>query len=398
MPIWIANPVAFLLASLTGYYGHARYAFRNETEGRNFAKRWLAIQYSLNLTVCGILPLTLPVFFPNAVKIGILIFTPTALNAFIWSQAARFSALFRRPGPVPRIHADDLGLSHETNQAILQLSRKGYLTGTSLLVNGSAAEQGIKEWKVLEAENDGLHLCLHLCLTEGPATASQNLIKSLINSRGHLQISFGQWLLASLLPSGYPLHKRLKRALRHEIGSQLKLYQKMTGHREIFIDGHQHIHLVPMVLDVILEHSKTVNITWIRTTREPLPTGIPLSYWWDAWRRAGLLKWIILQVLSQIASIRIKRQKIATNSSFAGVIFTGQMTTVPLQAAWNILCKQPDLSKRETPPIILAHPSAPLNTDLTAEGFKLSHSFASSNYRQLERDALLNMIQHTQNP
>ena len=39
-PEWLANPVAFLVASLAGYLGHALLTFREETGGRRFARRW----------------------------------------------------------------------------------------------------------------------------------------------------------------------------------------------------------------------------------------------------------------------------------------------------------------------------------------------------------------------
>ena len=60
IPTWLANPVAFLAASVTGYLGHARFTFRPETGGARFARRWLVLQYAVNLTVCGLLPIVLP--------------------------------------------------------------------------------------------------------------------------------------------------------------------------------------------------------------------------------------------------------------------------------------------------------------------------------------------------
>ena len=171
MPLWAANPLAFLAASIAGYLGHARYTFRPETGGQRFARRWLVIQYVVNLSVCGVLPLVLPDAVPSAIRLGILVFTPTVLNALIWSKAARFSAKQRNQQQRPRMHADDLGLSEATNNAILQLARIGKLDGASLLVQGPAVSEGVVAWKALQAEQPDLELCLHLCLTEGPCAA-----------------------------------------------------------------------------------------------------------------------------------------------------------------------------------------------------------------------------------
>ena len=64
MPLWLANPLAFLAASLAGYLGHARFTFRPETGGARFARRWLVLQYADNLTICSLLPLVLPALVP----------------------------------------------------------------------------------------------------------------------------------------------------------------------------------------------------------------------------------------------------------------------------------------------------------------------------------------------
>ena len=78
LPLWAANPLAFLAASIASYFGHARYTFRPETGGQSFARRWLVIQYLVNLSVCGVLPLLLPGEVPSVIRLAILVFTPTA--------------------------------------------------------------------------------------------------------------------------------------------------------------------------------------------------------------------------------------------------------------------------------------------------------------------------------
>ena len=40
----LANPIAFLAASLAEYVGHALVTFREETGGKRFARRWLVLQ------------------------------------------------------------------------------------------------------------------------------------------------------------------------------------------------------------------------------------------------------------------------------------------------------------------------------------------------------------------
>ena len=361
LPIWIANPLAFLAASLAGYVGHAMVTFREETGGKRFARRWLVLQYAVNLAVCAMLPLLLGAWAAPLLRTTVLVFTPTVLNALIWSRAARFSARQRRVMAPPRIHADDLGLAEGVDEAILALAQDGLLDGASLLVEGPTATAAAARWQTLPKP---LTLCLHLCLTEGPE--SENC--------PDLPASFGQLLLASVLPSR---RRRLKPQIARRIEAQINRYRALTGLREINVDGHQHIHLVPIVLDCLLLQA---DIHWIRTTAEPLPTGLPLKSWVSAVRDGGLLKWLVLRVLTGLACPRLKKRSIHTNARFAGVLFTGRMSGAELEAAESCL---------NGGDLLLAHPAAEGSSrDLARHGFELSETFFRSPWRQREWQAL----------
>ncbi len=390
IPIWLANPVAFLAASLAGYLGHARLTFRPETGGQSFARRWLIVQYVINLTVSALLPLALPAAIGEPVRVAILVFTPTALNALIWSKAARFSRRRREFTIRPLRHADDLGLSPATNQAILELAGQERLDSCSLLVNGPVAADGFDAWQQLTLTHPELQICLHLCLTEGPACSDPALVPDLVDSHGHLKRSFGQWFLLSLLPRRHPSRKRIESQLELEVDAQIERFRGFCGDRPIHLDGHQHIHLVPIVLKSVLARAKGKGISWIRLTEEPLPTGLPLRYWGDAVRQFGLLKWLTLQLLSRKARPALHRLGLASNQSFAGVLFTGQMAGAPMLAAWKELSSA-DPKPGTTPPLLLAHPGGPLDIDLVTEGFSVSQPFAASKWRQLEWRALQNL-------
>ena len=126
MSLSLANPIAFLAASVSGYLGHALLTFREETGGRQFARRWLLLQYIVNISICALLPLLKA---PTLV----LAFTPTLLNALIWSRAAQFSAKARQQQNVhpPLLHADDLGLAEGMKAAIVDLARSEQHQGAS---------------------------------------------------------------------------------------------------------------------------------------------------------------------------------------------------------------------------------------------------------------------------
>jgi len=387
IPFWLSNLSGFLAASLVSYLGHALYTFRSETTGQRFARRWLLLQFSVNVSVSALLPLALSPWASLPITTVMLVFTPTLLNALIWSRAARFSlkrhlAIKTRP----RLHADDLGLTNATNTAILALAAARQLDSASLLVNGNAVESAIEQSRSYPS----LQLCLHLCLSEGRAVAPPQQVSELIDDAGRLKCSFGTLMLASCLPKNAPRRRRLERQLRCELNSQIQRFRELTGLTIIAIDGHQHVHLVPIVLDVILELAPEQGISWLRTTAEPLPTGLSSRYWLTALTNGGWLKWLVLQNLTRMALPRLRKALVATNARFAGVLFTGRMVDAPLKAAWQELTSV-SFSPPQTQPLLLSHPAAPLKPEEIHQGltdFPLSRTFFSSSWRQLEWQAV----------
>ena len=363
MSLSLANPIAFLAASVAGYLGHALLTFREETGGRQFARRWLLLQYVVNISVCALLPLL------NAPTL-VLVFAPTLLNALIWSRAARFSVKARQHqnGQPPLLHADDLGLAKGVDAATIDLARSGQLRGASLLVNGPSAADAVKAWRDLA---DPPPLTLHLCLTEGHG----------LPNCPDLPTGFGSLLLASLLPWQ---RRRIAPQLRTVLLQQISRYRQLTGLRHIHLDGHQHIHLVPLVLDAVLDLASDESITWVRTTREPLPEGLALRLWCRSLQTGGLLKWLVLQLLSRLAIPRLRRAGLQTNRRFAGVLFSGSMFGTAFRRCWETAYSS-ITPERAAQPLVLIHPALPnaaLGMDQAA--FQQSVTFFSSTNRQKE--------------
>ena len=75
--------------------------------------------------------------------------------------------------------------------------------------------------------------------------------------------------------------------------------------------------LLAGVLDAVLDLARSESITWVRTTRESLPEGLSLRLWWRSLQTGGLIKWLILQLLSGLAIPRLRRAGLQTNRRFA---------------------------------------------------------------------------------
>jgi hypothetical protein len=125
------------------------------------------------------------------------------------------------------------------------------------------------------------------------------------------------------------------------------------------MDGHQHIHLVPVVWRELLKLEPALRPSWLRTIREPWPTAISNGCWLQSLLSAGLLKWLILSLLSSALQPTLKRNQIATNSSFAGVLFTGRMAGATLRASFWCLSNHPPIPEKDhaTAPLLLIHPA-----------------------------------------
>ena len=363
MSLSLANPIAFLAASVAGYLGHALLTFREETGGRQFARRWLLLQYIVNISICALLPLLKA---PTLV----LVFTPTLLNALIWSRAAQFSAKARQQQNVhpPLLHADDLGLAEGVDAAIIDLAQSGRLQGASLLANGPSAADAMEAWRNLAEPPP---LTLHICLTEGHRLAKCPDLPS----------GFGTLLLASLLPWQ---RRRIAPQLRTVLQQQISRYRQLTGLSHIRLDGHQHIHLVPLVLDAVLDLAPSESITWMRTTREPLPEGLSLRLWWRSLQTGGLIKWLVLQLLSGLAIPRLRRAGLETNLRFAGVLFSGSMFGTAFRRSWETAYSSNTIHP-DTRPVVLIHPALiDASAGIDQEIFQQSVAFFNSTNRQKE--------------
>ncbi|WP_320676039.1 ChbG/HpnK family deacetylase [Prochlorococcus sp. MIT 1300] len=383
LPFWASNLTAFVAASVTSYIGHAIYTYQEETSGRQFARRWLIFQFCINSTVSALLPIALSHWQDLPMTKVILVLTPTVLNALIWNKAANFSKRRRRISDVsPRIHADDLGLNTATNEAIFSLAKSGHLDSASLLVNGPSVKDAIEQFNY----DTRLELHLHICLTEGPTISAKEEILDLINKEGYLNTSFAKLMWLSILPKQSKKRQAIELQLTQELKAQINTFKQLTHQKQIKLDGHQHIHLTPIVLNILLQNAHELGIHWIRTTSEPWPQGIPLKDLAFIFANGGWLKWIILQALTILAKSKIKKAELETNIAFAGVLCTGRMADKTLSRAWREL-RFFSQGKQLTAPLLLAHPSTNLNrkeNDLKTKGFYLSQDFFSSEWRRKE--------------
>ncbi|HXE42476.1 MAG TPA: hopanoid biosynthesis-associated protein HpnK [Candidatus Baltobacteraceae bacterium] len=164
------------------------------------------------------------------------------------------------------VNADDFGLSHSVNEAVIRAHRDGILTSASLMVNEPGFDEAVK----LAKENPKLGVGLHLTLLHGHSALPPEKIPGLVNSRGEFSNS----------PVGggmkYFFFRSLREQLRAEIHAQFEKF-KSTGLPLDHVNGHLHFHLHPTIFKILMEDSEKLGITHLRFTRDCLSRARKIS-------------------------------------------------------------------------------------------------------------------------
>lgn len=268
------------------------------------------------------------------------------------------------------INGDDFGLSHSVNQAIIQAHQRGILTSTSLMVSGDAAQDAI----ALAQTHPDLAVGLHLVLVCGRSVLPPEQIPHLVDSQGNFPNS------AFLAGLRYQFHSAARAELRQEIRAQLIKFQA-SGLRLSHVDGHLHLHIHPVVLQILVELAPEFDIRFIRLPSEELGKTLKLN------RQALLTKLIWSGVFAQLrryGETLLTSHGISFADKVYGLLQTGNITEKYLLG----LIPQIESNLIE----IYCHPSQvqPGKTELAAllsqqvRQLLIANNFELTNYRQLD--------------
>ena len=137
--------------------------------------------------------------------------------------------------------ADDFGLAPAIDRGILQLVKQRRLTDVSCLVNGPRWPQAARALVAVPAVRQGhVRTGLHFNLTEGRPLSPE------------LAALWPQFPDLQQLIVDAHLGRLPVEALRHEFAAQFKAYEQARGRAPHHVDGHQHVHHLPQVRDILL--------------------------------------------------------------------------------------------------------------------------------------------------
>lgn len=195
--------------------------------------------------------------------------------------------------------ADDYGLAPGVDEGILELVEAGRLSAVSCMT-------GLARWSAaasrLRPRLDRIDTGLHLTLTdqeplgEAPRLAPEGRLPPLPR-------------LARLLR----FHHAARAEAAEQLERQLQAFEAALGRPPDFIDGHQHVHVLPGVCEAVLATAARIGRdrpVYVRSLYEPLGAILRRG---GAWRKA-----LVLALAGRGLHRQAARAGVFTNDSFRG--------------------------------------------------------------------------------
>jgi hopanoid biosynthesis associated protein HpnK len=218
---------------------------------------------------------------------------------------------------------------------VIEAHRCGILTSASLMVTGDAVGEAV----ALAKQNPSLGVGLHVALADARAAGAPAELGSLVDSHGQL--------VSSPVRAGfrYFFDRTLRPALRVEIAAQFALFRE-TGLPLDHVNGHQNIHLHPVVFGILMEQRSSWTGAGFRLTRDPfwLNAGLASGRW--AYRASHAM---IFSLLSRLARRRLMEAGIPVTAAVFGLL---QYPSVDEHYLLRLLARLPEGDSE-----IYSHPS-----------------------------------------
>lgn len=210
------------------------------------------------------------------------------------------------------VTGDDFGLAVPVNEAIAEAHCNGILTTASLMVGAGAAQDAVNRAQMLPS----LRVGLHLMLVEGKPVLMPAEIPDLVDARGEFS--------PHLVRAGFNFFFRpgIRKQLEAEIRAQFEAYQR-TGLAIDHVNAHNHMHVHPTILGLILKVGQEYGLSAVRLPYEP-----PIRSW-RASRKALLGKitaWTFLSPWVALMRTRLRRVQVRFNDFVFGMADSGAMT------------------------------------------------------------------------
>ena len=210
------------------------------------------------------------------------------------------------------VTGDDFGLALPVNEAIIEAHCRGILTAASLMVGMKSSEDAIER----AIQHPSLKVGLHLVLVEGHPVLPPRDVPGLVGADGEF--------LTHLTRAGFRFFFRpgIRKQLEAEIRAQFESFHK-TGLALDHVNAHNHMHLHPTVLRLILKIGREYGLRAVRLPNEP-----PVRSW-KASRKSlmqRLASWTFLLPWMALMKCLLRRARVQFNDFLFGMADSGAMT------------------------------------------------------------------------
>lgn len=205
------------------------------------------------------------------------------------------------------VNADDFGYSDERDAGIVKCYRNGYISSVSLLVNGVNAENAAKL-----AKQHNISTGLHVNLTEGHTVGHG--YRTLVRNGCFLgKFGFRDAVQEAKIDIS---------EIRREVQAQVDKFRVLMGDGPFHADGHQHIHVIPGVVETF---AAVLRENGVKVTRLPRERGVASEVWTTP-QQAEFMKEIVQQ--SESASHVFASHTLWTCQCFIGLRTMGSNMAV----------------------------------------------------------------------
>jgi hopanoid biosynthesis associated protein HpnK len=210
------------------------------------------------------------------------------------------------------VTGDDFGLALPVNEAIIEAHKRGVLTTASLMVG----ERHFRDAVDRARRQPHLKVGLHITLVEGLPVSKPSQIPDLVDAGGSFFSRLGR--------SGFRFffYPNIRKQLETEIRAQFETFSK-TGLLLDHVNAHNHMHIHPTVLRLILKVGKDYGLKAVRLPNEP-----PLRSSRASGKSFGprFASWMLLSPWLNLMKVLLRRADIQYNDFFFGMEDSGSMT------------------------------------------------------------------------
>ena len=212
------------------------------------------------------------------------------------------------------VNADDFGLTRGVNRAIVESSRDGIVTSSTLMANGQAFEDAIAHANSASRLSVGCHVVL----VDGSPLLGGRQASTLSDKKAHdgrFYDGLGAFALRAV--SG-TVHAE---EIEAEVTAQIRKLQS-AGVSVSHLDTHKHTHILPQVLQPLLRAARTCGVPAVRNPFGPVRFSI-LAKYPSLWKRYSQVT--VLNRLGGRFRDSVADAGMLTTDGTVGIVSTGAM-------------------------------------------------------------------------